>query len=431
MNVLFGKGFKVWVLYKIGSRISWGCFFVAFLCGISFAGEEESIRASALIPLREIRDLITQKKYADAIQKFPQLDAIDGLNKIEIDYIERLRSVAAMNTGDWASAIKSLQLLLSNGKLNEQERDNAVEMLTSAQMRLRDYKSVITNSDEYLAAGGKNDKVKLIRAKANYIAGAYALAAKQSHALIDAAIADGKVPEHELLKLEASCYLKLDDSVSYTALLTRIIAYYPSPSYWQDLLERIRRREDSSPNDKLEAYRIQFSVGALQNTEDYFEMATLAMRAGYPAEARTVLKQGEAEKKFSGTGESERYATALAAVENALSDDIKLLPKPGVPPAIKDSNHAVNNGFDLVLNDRMAEGINLMQHGIDLGKLRRQEEAQYHLAYAYVLSGDKNRGKVEFSKLKDAAGAIGNLARLWLIYLDTSPQNQTPVNPHA
>jgi hypothetical protein len=368
--------------------------------------------------------LIAQKNYVEAVPLLSQLDDIENLNSSEITFIERNRAVTALNTGNLAQAEKSLERILKFDKLTDQERGSTIELLVTTYNKNHDYQSAINIADAHLAKGGASEKLRLLQVQSNYLAEHFSIAAQQAHTLIDSAISNKQSPNHDLLKMEASCYIKLNDSVGYTNVLMHLVRYYPSTAYWQDLLERIREKTGYSPTSQLDSYRLQIAVGAMQEADDFFEMVNLAMKAGYPAEAGAILAQGETANIFSDAKLKTRFSSISLDANKAQAEDIKLLPKIGEISQFKHGLQAVNNGLNLVFNGRALEGVDLMQRGIDSDSLRLGDEAHLHLAYALYLSGDKAHAKDEFNLLRNANSDAATLAKLWLVHLDASTSNK-------
>jgi hypothetical protein len=75
----------------------------------------------------------------------------------------------------------------------------------------------------------------------------------------------------------------------------------------------------------------------------------------------------------------------------------------------------VNTGHALATAGSVDKGIELMEHGIAKGGLKRPDEARLHLGQAYLLSGNKPRALEAFKAVRGAEG-LTDLARLWAIH---------------
>lgn len=378
--------------------------------------EEPGLRPAVASTLREVQELIAQKKYAQAVPLISRIDSLGDLNPVEATYVERNRAVALLNSGDLRGATKSLETLLKAGRLGEDEKGSTAELLVSTQIRGKDYPAAIDTAEFWLKNGVQRERLKFLRVQAYYLAERFAQAAQFGRAMADEAVASRQVPGLDLLKIEASCYLRLKDAEGYTRVLRRLVTYHPSPAYWQDLLERMRGKPGFTPSLQLMSYRLQLAADAVQDADDFLEMATLASRLGYPAEAASVLDQAVKAGVFAG--DKSRYQPLRAAVDKALAEDIRLLPRAGETPVVKNGKSALSNGFNLVLNGRGADGIGLMKRGLELKDVRQPEEARMLLAYALYLGGDKI-GARETLKGLSGEGPAAMLAQLWSSLLET------------
>ena len=93
----------------------------------------------------------------------------------------------------------------------------------------------------------------------------------------------------------SSC-VKLDDTDCTTHALERLVAYYPKPEYWQNLLYSMFQQQGQTDKSLLQVYRLASEVDVLKRADDYTEMAQLAIEAGSPGEAATILEKGLAEE---------------------------------------------------------------------------------------------------------------------------------------
>ena len=137
--------------------------------------------------------------------------------------------------------------------------------------------------------------------------GDYAAIAKEAAAAVSAAEQAGRKPdEGDLLRL-ADAQQRTGNNPAYAATLEKLLAYYPKKEYWSILPRpaaaqaRLRR--------PLRARRDAPEAGHrhLTKTDDFMEMAQLALQAGYPAEGKAIVDKGFASGALGTGAEAERH----------------------------------------------------------------------------------------------------------------------------
>ena len=96
-------------------------------------------------------------------------------------------------------------------------------------------------------------------------------------AAVAAAEQAGRRPEEgDLLRL-ADAQQRTGNAAGYDATLAKLLAYYPKKDYWNAYLARLPRKAGFSPRFELDVLRLRLASGTLVKTEDYMEMAQLAL----------------------------------------------------------------------------------------------------------------------------------------------------------
>ena len=130
-----------------------------------------------------------------------------------------------------------------------------------------------------------------------------------------------------------------------------------------------------------------------------------------PAEAERVVEAGYTTGKLGIGADAERHKRLrdlankqTAEDENGLSADV----------IGRGAEALVTTGYALVTIGRTDKGIALMEQGVSKGGLKRPDDARWHLAQAYLLSGNKAKAVEAFMTVRGSDGAA-DLARLWMI----------------
>src|SRR3546814_4079648 len=105
-------------------------------------------------------------------------------------------------------------------------------------MRISDWSSDVCSSDLYQAAGGNNAQTLGLLTQTLYQANDLSGAQRELNAQLDRMAKAGQKPTENQLEMLASIAVKQKDNAAYIAALEKLVAYYPKPNYWLDLITR-------------------------------------------------------------------------------------------------------------------------------------------------------------------------------------------------
>jgi hypothetical protein len=371
--------------------------------------------------LQAADELVKARKFGEALAKLREVEAIADRTPYENFAIDRLRGAAAIEAGETQIAIQSFEALVASGRLAPADQLNTMDALARASFRARDYPKAASWASRYFKEGGTDPQVRLLLARSLYFNDEFASAAMEARAVIEADEKAGVTPAMDRLQLLASCYIKLNDSAGYVFALEKYLVYYPKKEYWADAIRRVETRAGFAERLTLDAFRLRQATDNLTSAADYTAMAQLALTAGYPAEAKRILEQGYTAGAL-GTGadaDSQRRLRDLATRQAA--EDEKLLAKNARDAgSAKDGAPLVAVGFAMVTAGQFDKGLALMEQGIRKGGIKRPDDANLHLAIAYLAAGQKAKAIQAFKTVQGADGT-GDLARLWLIHAQRLP----------
>jgi hypothetical protein len=143
----------------------------------------------------------------------------------------------------------------------------------------------------------------------------------------------------------------------------------------------------------LDVMRLKLANGLITKADDFMEMAQLALQAGLPTEAKTIVDKGYASGAL-GTGEqAERHkrlkelvakqqASSAAGIAQAATD----------AAALKEGNDLVKVGTVYASMGQSDKGVELIEKGIAVGNLKRPDDAKLRLGLALAQSS-KTRAK--------------------------------------
>jgi hypothetical protein len=390
--------------------IAWLVFSVS-MAAVGHA--EDSLRPEVGTPLLAAQQLMKAQHYKEALDKVREAEGVAGRTPYENFTIERMRAAAASAAGDYETAAKSIESLIASGKLTADEKLKMMEALAGAYYRARDFSHAASWLRQYQVSGGSDAQMRTLLVQSLYFSEDYAAAASEIAASIADDERNGRVPPESMLQLLANCQSKTHDVQGYIGTLERLVEHYPRKEYWTDLIYRVRNKPGFPSRLDLDVYRLRRASGTLNESASYMEYAELALQAGFPAEARTIVDEGF-QKKVLGTGADaarHRRLRDLAARQAGMDSG---LPRHGTGNVNADG--LVNDGYALVTQGKFNQGIALMEQG--LGKdqqLKHSGDAHLHLALGYLQAGNKERSMQILKSLAASSDGTSDLARLWLL----------------
>ena len=370
----------------------------------------QALRPEVGRPLQAAQEALKGKRYADAAAKVREADGAPGKTANEQVTIERMRAAVAAASGDLGTQVAVIQ----TGKLPATEQLRMVQSVAGQYYTQRDYANAAVWTQRYLKEGGTDPQMRTILIQSYYLAGD---CANVSRALGASAGEEtsGRAPPEEQLQMLVSCYQKSKDNAGYVAALEKLAASYPKKEYWSELLGRVQTVKGFSERLQLDVYRLKLASGLMTTTNDYMEMAQMALGDEYTAEAKKIVDQGYAAKVL-GTGNDVERQKRLAdlTAKRFAEGQAGLAKEEASAVAARDGNDLVALGYNYVGYGQIEKGLSLMEQGIRKGGLRRPEDAKLHLGIAYLQAGQKGKA---LQQLKSVGGTDGaaDLARLWTL----------------
>ena len=224
--------------------------------------------------------------------------------------------------------------------------------------------------------------------------GDYAAIARDAAAAVSTAEQAGQRPaEADLLRL-ADAYQR-SNNPAYNATLAKLLTYYPKKDYWAAYLARLPRKSGFADRYALDVMRLKLASGTMSSTDDFMEMAQLALQAGVPAEAKKIVERGFASGALGTGAEAERHQRlrALALKQDAESS-AAIAARAAEAAAAKDGNALVQVGSVYVSMGEVDKGIALIEQGIAKGGLKRPEDAKLRLGLAqHAIGAGQGQGR--------------------------------------
>ena len=389
---------------------------VALACaGLCSLAAAQALRPEVAKPLQQAGELLKAGKSKEALAKVREADAVSNKTPAEQLTIDRMRGAAAQRAGDHATVIQAFEAVYASGKLSGAEQAQVAESLAYAYAQTKDVAKAQAWIAKAQAGGGNSAQLKQLQAYLQGQSGDYAAIARDAAAAVSTAEQSGQRPsEADLLRL-ADAYQR-SNNPAYNATLEKLLAYYPKKDYWAAYLARLPRKAGFADRYALDVMRLKLASGTMSKTEDFMEMAQLALQAGYPAEAMKIVERGYAVGALGSGAEAERHKRLRdLALKQDTESSAAIATRAAEAAAAKDGNALVQAGYVYVTMGEADKGIALIEQGIAKGGLKRPEDAKLRLGMAQLQSA---KGKARSTQtLRSVQGSDGSadIARLWVL----------------
>jgi hypothetical protein len=381
--------------------------------GLAWAqAKGEGVRPEVGKPLQAAQALVKQRKGREAMAEIAKAEAVPNRTAYENQVIAQMKAAAASAAGDNDATIRNNEALL--GKVSGREALPLIQGIAVAHYNKKEYAEAAKWTQRYFKEGGNEPSMRSVLLQSYYLGNDCGSVNKMLGSV--ASEESSRKPSEEELQILANCYLRQKDTGGYVSAIEKLVVYYPKKEYWTDLLARVQKKPGFSDRLALHVFRLRLETGNLTKTDDYMEMAQLALQAGYPAEAKRIVDKGY-EAKALGTGnQADRHQRLRDLVNKSVEESNKLRAREEQEAlAAKEGNDLVKIGMNYVFEGKADKGISLMEQGIKKGGLKRPEDAKLTLGYAQVHAGQRARGVQTLRTVQGNDGAA-DIARLWVLH---------------
>ena len=386
--------------------------FTASACTLAAA---QALRPEVAKPLQQAGELLKAGKSKEALAKVRDAEAVPNKTAAEQLTIDRMRGAAAQRAGDHGAAIQAFEAVFASGKLSPAEQAQVAESLAYAYAQTKDFAKAQAWIVRAQQAGGNSAPLKQLQTWIQAQSGDHEAIARDAAAAVASAEQAGQRPaEADLLRLADA--QSRSGNPAYNATLYKLLSLYPKKEYWSVVLSRLPRKSGFADRHALDVMRLKLASGTMGGTDDYMEMAQLALQAGVPAEAKKIVEQGFASGALGRGPEAPRHQRLRdLALKQAAESSAAIAARAAEAAAAKDGQALVQAGSVYVSLGEVDKGIALIEQGIAKGGLKRPEDAKLRLGMAQLQSAQA-RPKAE-ATLRSVQGNDGgaDIARLWLV----------------
>jgi tetratricopeptide (TPR) repeat protein len=384
--------------------------------GLMSTALAQGVRPEVGKPLQQASDLLKAGKAREALAKVREADAVTGKNAAEQLIIDRMKGSAAQRAGDNATAIAAFESAMASGRLSGGEQAQIAESLAFAYSQQKNWAKTTEWANRARAAGGGSAQLNQLIAYVQSQSGDYAQIFKDAQAQVNAAETAGRRPgEDDLLRL-ADAAKRLNNNAAYASALEKLVLYYPKKDYWNAYLAGLQRKPGFADRLSLDVMRLKLANGLISKTDDFMEMAQLALQAGFPVEAKTIVDKGYAVGALGVGDQAERHKRLKDLVAKQQSESAAAIAQEASEAAARnDGNELVKVGTVYASMAQFDKAVELIEKGIAKGGLKRPDDAKLRLALA-LAQAPKTRNKgVQMLRTVGGNDGTADVARLYAV----------------
>lgn len=384
------------------------------------AASAPTLRAETAKPLSAAQEAIKAGKYADALARIAEAEALPGLTPYEQYIVLRLKGPALFGSGDQPGALAVFEKVVASPLTPAAEKSSLAETTIKLALQLKKYDSAQVMMKAYLADRGSSPEIANLYPQVLSVQGDHAGVIAYLQPLLAADLAAKRVTPEATLRLLAASQNQVKDSAGYLATLARLAGNTGKTDYWDELINRTVRKDGFADERlRLDVYRLRQVVGITLEADEIGDMAYRANQAGLPAEAQALLDDGfKSGLLGKGTNAAADQKLRESATKAAAQDRATLADSEAAAQKAANGNALVGLGMALSSTGAHERGLALITQGIAKGGLRRADDAQLHLGLVALRAGKADQAKAAFAAVQGADGAA-DLARLYLLHIDS------------
>ena len=370
-------------------------------------------------PLGEAQKARDAKNWEEVLVKVAEAEAVP-VDKTDYDryWMTEFKGIAHANLKAFPEALAELEAGLNSPCMPEDGKPLRSKVLMQLAYQGKNYAKAV----EYgkLAVKLNPSDVEMV----NYLGNAYFQMDDNQNARVSMTDyvtkmeAAGKVPEEQAYRILQTACLRLKDDNCVTEQIEKLVANYPKPAYWTDLINSLLRISKSD-NELLNILRLADGAQVMNDPSHYTEMAQLAMAQGLPGEAQYIIEKGNQKNAFADSQRERDHATRiLADAKQAVALDKSTLDKQDASARSKptgDSDVKLGAAYlSYGMNDKAIEAL---QRGIGKGGVKNPDEAGLLLGMAYLRTNNKEEARKAFETVKQNPN-MAHIARLWMMSVE-------------
>lgn len=388
--------------------------------GAAFAQDKPKVSKAAAKPLKAAQDAMNAKKYQESIAKLKEVEATSGKNDYDEYLMNEMYGFNYVRLKQFGEAAKYLEAGFNSPHFDQSQAASRVTALAQVNYQLKNYDKAIDFGNRAIKGGFADDDMYTLVGQAYYIKGDHKGTVRFMSNYVDAIEKRGGTPKEQHLELIMSSCIKLEDPECTTNALERLVARYPKPVYWQNLMSALFQAQNTD-KQQLHIYRLANEVGVLKRPEDYTEMAQLAIEQGSPGEAQRILEKGMQQEVFKEQRDKDRNQRLLDSAKKQAATDRAGIPKMAqeVEGANATSDRLVGLGIAYLSYEQYDKAAAAFAKALEKPNVRNPDEVRIFLGIAQLKSQNKDAAVKAFRSVKTDP-KLSRIASLWALHAQQS-----------
>ena len=378
------------------------------------AGPSKAITRPVALKLQAAQKAIQGGNFPVGLADLDQVAGMPAAHKspYAMHILNQLYVFAYEKTHNYPKLAPKLEALLSDPYVTAAQTQQFTVALAQIYYQLHNYPKAIQYGTEALQKHYAGAAMQTLVGQAYYLQGNWKQTIAYERGIANGAIKAGQKPSQQSLQLIQSSCMKLHDQACLLNALEQLVVYYPQRQYWQYLLFQTFKSIKSDAN-LLEAYRLAFDVGVMQQAHEFTSYAELAIEAGSPGEAELVLNSALKNNAFTDPHQKAKAERILQDAEKRAASDQKTLGHTAELAAKQaKGNSEIRVGVAYYGYQHFHKAVQMFTQGIAKGGLARPAEAHLLLGIAQLKAGNKAAALNAFNSVRGDP-TLQRLAELW------------------
>jgi hypothetical protein len=370
--------------------------------------------------LQQAQKSMEANDFAGALALIKQAQALPDQTPFDTYKINEFLGNDAVRLNDHATADTAFEAMAESPSLNDVTPEEKAQTLRLAALLANEqkhYVPAIKYAKAFIALGGPADPLVLTSlSEAYYYTEDYTDAEAISSQMI-AATPAGQTPDRGGLEVLFGSQLKQKKQDAALKTLEVILNYYNDADEWGQLLDVSLGVKGIKDVEALQIYRLRFAAKATSHPDDYTTAAGVALGAGLPVEAETILKAG-------GVTSGKTYADAHTRANTDRAT---------IAQFDAEARKSPNGQLDLRLAEtyygyaRYADAAEAARRALQKGGAKADpNEANMVLGESLLAQGNTAGAIAAFNAISNPSPGLAKAQHLWLLYAQAKYNTAAP-----
>src|SRR5688572_2824335 len=254
---------------------------------------KNSVSAKVAKPLKAAQEAMGKEAWDEALAKIREAQAVEGRTAFDDYQINEFLYFVSVKKGDYATAAPALEEVLKSDYLAPELVNDRIKTLAQLNFQIKNYPKAIEYGKRWAEVAPDEPNAFELTGQAQYLTDDNQGSIQTLNSAVETARRTGKPVKEQWLQVILSAYDRMDDTAGVSKTLEELAKEFPTPKYWEQLLDSVYATPDNDDRTVLEIHRLRDQVGVLKRADDYVEMADIAATVGIPNEALKAMEKAQ------------------------------------------------------------------------------------------------------------------------------------------